>query len=62
MMAVGVANPKAHGQAMTRTAIEVNKAWVKASSPPTSIHMVNVSMEIAMTVGTNTPAILSTSF
>ncbi len=61
-MAVGVANPKAQGQAMTNTATEVNKAWENALSPPIENQTINVSIEIPITTGTNIPAILSTNF
>ena len=37
MMAVGVANPNAHGHAITNTETEVNKACVKLFSFPNSI-------------------------
>ena len=56
-MAVGVANPKAQGQAITNTATEVNKACEKALSPPTDIQTMKVTMEIPNTIGTNIPAI-----
>ncbi len=62
IMAVGVAKPKAQGQAITNTATEVNKACEKALSSPTDIQTMKVTMEIPNTTGTKIPAILSTSF
>ena len=54
MMAVGVARPSAHGQAMTSTATAFTSAG--ASSPPMPHQSANVSALIATTTGTNTPA------
>ena len=62
IMAVGVARPKAHGHAITKIATELRIAWDNASSPPTIIQTAKVRIEIAITVGTNIEAILSTSF
>ncbi len=57
MMAVGVARPSAQGQLMTR----IEMAWLSAvaKSPEITIHTAKVTAAIAMTTGTNTPAILS---
>ena len=53
MMAVGVARPSAHGQAMTSTATAFTSAG--ASSPPMPHHSAKVAALIATTTGTNTP-------
>ena len=62
MMAVGVARPNAHGQAMTSTVTAAISPCATASSPPKIIQTTNVKIAIASTTGTNMPAILSTSF
>ena len=62
MIAVGVAKPKAHGQAITNTETMANNACVIAFSPPTIIQMPKVTDEMVITTGTKIPAILSTSF
>lgn len=50
MMEVGVANPKAQGQEMTKTLMEVIKAILK--SPPHSHHPRKLKREMAITTGT----------
>ena len=57
MMAVGVARPKAQGQAMTST--EVNTLRTKAKSFPAMAQITAASTAMAMTVGTKIPATLS---
>ena len=42
MIAVGVARPIAHGQAMTRTAIAATRAWVRRGSGPSTNQTRNV--------------------
>ena len=59
--AVGVANPSAQGQAITKTVIEVNKAKFKFSEGFAINQTKNVSKAIPKTIGTNIPAILSTN-
>ena len=54
-MAVGVANPKAQGQAMTKTATMRIMAEVKPTSVNTN-HTPKVITAITITTGTNTPA------
>mgnify|MGYP003078504836 CR=1 FL=1 len=61
IIAVGVANPNAQGQAITNTVTEVSKACVKASSPPAIIQPIKVSAAIPITAGTKIAAILSTN-
>ena len=58
--AVGVASPKAQGQAMINTATAAVKACEMSS--PITHHTTNVAMEITITVGTNTPLTRSASF
>ncbi|MNT08708.1 hypothetical protein D3C72_1434580 [compost metagenome] len=59
MMAAGVANPSAQGQAITITAT----AWISAASMPTPIHSQPSSVTTATTstTGTNTADTWSTS-
>ena len=56
MMAVGVAKPKAHGQAMISTATKTSVAKVKAGSGPNSSQKRNAAKAAAMTDGTKTEA------
>jgi hypothetical protein len=58
MMAAGVARPKAHGHAMTKTAT----AWIKAVSKewPNDNHTNKVTMATPMTTGTKTAETWST--
>ncbi len=57
MMAVGVARPRAHGQAMISTATAARTA--SARSPLTIIHAIRVARAMRITTGTNTPEIRS---
>ena len=59
MIATGVASPSAQGQEITSTAIAVEIA--NSAVAPLASHTINVTSEIAITVGTNTPATLSAS-
>ena len=59
MMAVGVARPRAQGQAMISTAMVVTRACVKAGAGPNSIQTPKVSRASTSTAGTKTPAISS---
>jgi hypothetical protein len=61
MIAVGVARPRAQGQAIIRTAIKFIKALVKEGSGPKKYHRKKVTIAIPITVGTNTEATLSAS-
>ena len=54
-----MANPNAHGQAITRTPIAVTNAVGKL---PSSNQTTNARREITSTIGTKTEATLSTSF
>ena len=62
MIAVGVASPRAHGQAMISTVTMARRPWVKPSTGSSSIHKMKESKAMAMIAGTKTAAILSTSF
>ncbi len=62
IIAVGVARPSAHGQAITNTVIKANKACAKALWPPTNIHTAKLSRARPTTTGTKMPATLSTIF
>ena len=55
MIAVGVARPMAHGQAMISTAIALASAKASFGSGPRSSQPTKVSAAIAMTAGTNQP-------
>ena len=59
MMAVGVASPRAQGQAMTST--EMNTWRAKPASFPASSQRRAATAAMAITTGTNTPATLSAS-
>ena len=59
MIAVGVASPKAHGHAITRTDTRIFIATPKDS--PAISQMTAEMMAIAATTGTNMPLILSAS-
>ena len=58
MMAVGVASPRAHGQAITRIAIATWRAKTKLS-PLAKYQNKKVIKAIVITAGTKTPATLS---
>ena len=51
MIDVGVAKPKAHGQAITSTAVPYNKASPTVD-PNTKYQIIMVRMAIPMTTGT----------
>ncbi len=61
MIAVGVASPSAHGQAMIRTATKFSMANRNAGCGPTAHQTANVSTAIPITVGTKMPATRSAS-
>ena len=56
-MAVGVANPNAQGQEITRTEIAIVNAKWKLS--PSIIQVMHVTIAIAITTGTKYPEITS---
>ncbi len=62
IIAVGVAKPKAQGQAITNTVTAASNPCTTPLSPPKTNHNINVRMAIPITTGTNMPAILSTNF
>ena len=59
MMDIGVARPRAHGQAMMRTATAQTMACASFGCGPSHIHRMKLSAEIASTTGTKMPATLS---
>ena len=61
MMAVGVASPMAHGQAITRTLTAATKAWLKAwiGADATTRRRRSAAGDAKMTIGTKTPAMRS---
>jgi len=61
MIEVGVASPRAQGQAMIRTATVLRSARLNAGSGPATSHTTNVSTASPMTTGTNTPVTASAS-
>ena len=62
IIAVGVANPNAQGQAITKTVTAANNPCTIPLSPPKKNHNINVRMAMPITTGTKIPAILSTNF
>jgi hypothetical protein len=52
MMAVGVARPRAHGQAMMRTETKLSRAKVRLGRGPKIIQTANVRTAMPMTAGT----------
>ena len=56
MMEIGVARPRAHGQAMIRTATATMRPCAIRGSGPTRAQTTNATTAMAMTAGTNTPA------
>ena len=62
IMAVGVARPRAQGQAMMSTVTIARSPWVMPFSPSRMPQRMNESKAMPMMTGTNTAAILSTSF
>ena len=61
-MAVGVAKPKAQGQAMMRTVIKMVNAFMPVGCGPTKYQMKAAKLAIAITIGTKTLEILSANF
>ena len=61
IIAVGVAKPKAQGQAITSTAIIIFREKLQDASP-TKYHKIPAINAKTITIGTNTPEILSASF
>jgi hypothetical protein len=61
MIAVGVARPIAHGQAMIRTAVNAVSASVSRGSGPATYQATKVSVAAIRTSGTNTSLTLSAS-
>ncbi len=61
MIEVGVASPRAHGQAMIRTVIALTSARLNAGSGPKTSQTTNVKTAIASTTGTKTPVTASAS-
>ena len=59
IMATGVASPSAHGHEITSTAIPVDSA--NSNPCPSKSHTTKLMSAIPMTIGTNTPLILSAS-
>ena len=62
MIAVGVASPRAHGQAIISTVIMARSPCVSPSCGANTAQPMNVITEMAMMTGTKTEAILSTVF
>jgi hypothetical protein len=62
MIDIGVARPRAHGQAMMSTATALMRARAARGSGPTSDQTMNVTTAMAMTTGTKYPATTSASF
>ena len=62
MIDIGVARPRAQGQAMMRTATALTRAWASRGSGPTIAHRLNVTAAIASTAKTKTAEIRSASF
>ena len=52
IIAVGVASPRAQGQAMMSTAMKLRKAKVRAGAGPTKYQIIKVMIAIPMTIGT----------
>ena len=59
MIDIGVASPRAHGQAMIRTETAAIRPWARRGSGPQIAHAVNADRAMAMTIGTNHPETLS---
>ena len=59
MIDVGVASPRAHGQAMIRTDTVLSRARLKAGSGPATSQTTNVRAASPITTGTNTPVTAS---
>ena len=50
MMDMGVASPRAQGQAMIRTDTALTKAKTTAGSGPRKYHIIKVSMDMEITI------------
>src|SRR5699024_8196616 len=61
MIAIGVAKPRAHGQAITKTEIAIVKANVR-DSPPIKYQPSPEIIDNPITTGTKIPEILSANF
>src|SRR5699024_12262172 len=61
MIAIGVAKPRAHGQAITKTEIAIVKANVR-DSPPIKYQPSPETIDNPITIGTKIPEILSANF
>ena len=61
MMAVGVASPRAHGQAMMSTVTNASSPCVNPLCPSSNIHAMKESTAMPIITGTKIPAILSTN-
>ncbi len=59
--AVGVASPKAHGQAIISTAIKLSSALLITDSSPKTNQPINVNNAVKIIAGTKTAATLSAS-
>ena len=59
MIDMGVARPRAQGQAMIRTATALTTAWASLGSGPSDIQTTKVTTETSSTTGTKMPATLS---
>jgi hypothetical protein len=57
IIAVGVASPRAQGQAMIRTAMKFIRARAKDGCGPKTSQTIKVVVAIAITTGTNIEAI-----
>ena len=56
MMAIGVARPSAHGQAMMSTATALTSAWASRGSGPHTLQAANAISAMTTTAGTNQAA------
>jgi len=52
MIAVGVARPRAQGQAMTSTATKLSRPYVRDGSGPKSSQAIRVTVAMPITAGT----------
>ena len=61
MIDIGVASPKAQGQAMIKTATAFTSAWASRGSGPHVDQMRKVITDATITIGTNHPDTVSAS-
>jgi len=61
IIAVGVARPRAHGQAMINTLTKERSPFVNLGSGPKKYQTMKAAILIRITMGTKTPATLSAS-